>query len=255
MHCVITAGGLPEPDSPLYDYTQGKSKALLKMGRRTMLEHVIDALQASDSVEEIVVVGLGDDQGMSFQRPVHHGPDQGSLIGNVIHGMHWVRKQYPDTEHVLLCTADIPAITGNIVDKFVASCHPLTNVFYYNFVEKKVMEARFPGSNRTFVKLKGLNIAGGDLMIAHLDLADSHRDLWEALTQARKHAWKLAGVIGFRFLFKFLTRQVGFKEIEEVGLRILGRPIKAMLSPYAELAMDADKPHQVDLLRRDLSKR
>ena len=54
MHCIVTAGGLPGPEDPLYPYTQGKPKALLDMGGRTMLERVMDALQNSKYVETIV---------------------------------------------------------------------------------------------------------------------------------------------------------------------------------------------------------
>ena len=251
MDCVITAGGLPKPDDPLYAYTQGKTKALLDMGGRTMLERVVDALQAAKHVDDIVVVGLGSDLGMTFQRPVFHLPDQGSLVGNVIGGIHFLKERKPDLEMVVISSSDIPTITGSIVDKFVSSCEPFDKAIYYNFVDEPTMEARFPGSNRTFVKLKGVAVAGGDLILAHSDLAESHHDLWQALTQGRKHAWKLASLVGIRFLLKFLFRQVGLTDIDQKVLQSIGRPSQSMLTPFAELAMDADKPHQVDLLRQE----
>ena len=30
MDAIVTAGGIPQPGEPLYEYTQGKSKALLR---------------------------------------------------------------------------------------------------------------------------------------------------------------------------------------------------------------------------------
>ena len=253
MDCVIAAGGHPQPGEPLYPYTQGKSKAQLDMNGRTMLERVIDALQGSAYVEDIVVVGLGDDQGMTFQRPVHHIPNQGGLINNGIAGLDWVLARKPDQQpHVLFCSADIPTLTSAIVDDFIERCQPLDCVMYYNFVTQEAMESRFLHSNRTFVKLKGARVAGGDVIILRADLAYSKRELFEALSQGRKHAWQLARVVGFGFLFKFLIRRVGFKEIEDVAARILGGPTKIIVNPHAEIAMDADKPHQVDLLRADL---
>ncbi len=253
MDCVIAAGGHPQPGDPLYTYTQGKSKAQLDMHGRAMLERVIDALQGSAFVDEIVVVGLGDDKGMTFQRPVHHLPDQGGLISNGIAGLDWVMARKPGQQpHVLFCSADIPTLTSAIVDDFITRCQPLDHIMYYNFVTQETMEARFPHSNRTFVKLKGARVAGGDVIILRADLAYSKRELFEALAQGRKHAWQLARVVGFGFLFKFLIRRVGYKEIEEVATRILGGPAKIVVNPHAEIAMDADKPHQVDLLRADL---
>ncbi len=253
MDCVIAAGGHPQPEDSLYAYTQGKTKAQLDMNGRTMLERVVDALQGSSHIDEIVVVGLGDDQGMTFQRPVHHLPDQGALISNGIAGLDWVLARKPGQQpHVLFCSADIPTVTSAIVDDFIEQCQPLNHVMYYNFVTQETMETRFPHSNRTFVNLKGAKVAGGDMIILRADLAYSKRDLFEALAQGRKHAWQLARVVGFSFLFKFLIRRVGYAEIEEVAERILGGPAKIVVNAHAEIAMDADKPHQVDLLRADL---
>lgn len=252
MDCIVVAGGVPAPDDPLYPYTQGEPKALLDMNGRTMLERVVDALQDAHDVDDVIVVGLGDDRGMTFRRPVSHLPDHSGLISNGIAGIKWLRQQKPETDLVLISSADIPTITGPIVDAFIDACRPLDRALYYNFVTQGTMEARFPHSNRTFVKLAGVNVAGGDMIIFHADLAESHQELWEALSQGRKHAWQLARVVGLRFLFRFLTRRVSFADLETTAARIIERPAGVVVNRHAEIAMDADKPHQVDLLRADL---
>lgn len=239
----------------MYQLTQGKSKALLDMGGRTMLERVLDALQNSQTVGEIVVVGLGNDMGMTFQKPVSHVIDQGSLLKNVLAGIAKMRELHPETNLVLICSADIPTITPAIVDDFIANCAPYDKGMVYNFVDKPTLEARFPHSNRTYVKLKDALIAGGDMTLIQADLSDTNREMWEALTNARKHAWQLARVVGFRVLLKFLLRQLSIADIEATAQRITGRPCQVMLNPHAEIAMDADKPEQVQLLREDIERR
>lgn len=253
MHCIVTAGGLPGPEDPLYPYTQGTSKALLDMEGRTMLERVMDALQDSKHVETIVVIGLEGDMGMQFKRPIdQYLPDQGSLVGNVLAGVNWLRQEYPDMESVLFCTADLPALTAANVDSFIESCEPFDKGVYYIFVTREDMEARFPDSARTYVKLKGAEIAGGDVSIAQVDLADTHEELWRALTDARKHAWKLARVVGFKVLIKFLFRRLSIADIEETASKIIEQPVRIVLDAPAEMAMDVDKPGQIELLRADL---
>jgi molybdopterin-guanine dinucleotide biosynthesis protein A len=239
----------------MYELTQGKSKALLDMNGRTMLERVVDALQAAQTVGEIVVVGLGSDLGMSFQKPVYHVTDHGSLLKNALAGIAKMRELHPETNLVMLCSADIPTITPAIVDDFIQKCAPYDKGMVYNFVDKPTLEARFPHSNRTYVKLKDALVAGGDVTLIQADLTDSNQEIWEALTNARKHAWQLARVIGFRFLLKFLLRQLSFADIEATAYRITGRPCQIMLNPHAEIAMDADKPEQVLLLRADIERR
>jgi molybdopterin-guanine dinucleotide biosynthesis protein A len=254
MDCIIIAGGLAAPEDPMYALTQGKPKALLPMGSRTMLEHVVDALQHAQSVDDIIIVGLGSDMGMTFQRPVNHLPDHGSLVGNIIAGANWIRERRPGVTAILGVTADIPLITGPMVDKLVEMCQPLDAGIYYTYASRETMEKRFPNSNRTFVKLKGIEIAGGDIGIINPATLDHNQELFVALSNARKHAWKIASAVGIRLLLKFLLRRLGPKEIEEEGRRILGVKLKTVNLPYAELAMDADKPHQVEMLRAEIAR-
>jgi NDP-sugar pyrophosphorylase family protein len=235
--------------------TQGKSKALLDMGGRTMLERVVDALQQAESIGEIVVVGLGSDLGMIFHKPVHHVTDHGSLLKNALAGIARMRELHPETELMLICSADIPTITPRIIDEFIEVCKPFDQGMVYNFVDKPTLEARFPHSNRTYVKLKEAQIAGGDMTLIQADLSDTNRDIWEALTNARKHAWQLAKVVGLRLMIKLLLRQLSIADIEDAAQRITGRPCQVMLNPHAEIAMDADKPEQVLLLRADIERR
>ena len=251
MHCLITAGGVAPPADPIYVLTQGKPKALLAMNGRTMLERVVDALQGAHSIQEIVVVGLGSDMGMTFARPVAHLPDTGSLAGNILAGSQWLSEQYPTESAFVFCSADIPTITPAIVDEFVESCRPFTHDGYYTFVTREVMEARFPRSQRTFTKLKDVEIAGGDLHLTHFEVIRRNEDVLQAATNARKHAWKIAKIVGWKLIAKLLLRQLSFHEMQAEASRIVGGHVACVLSPHAELGMDADKPEQVELLRQE----
>jgi hypothetical protein len=221
------------------------------MGGRTMLERVVDALQSSKQVEEIVVIGIGHDHGMTFQRPVHHLPDRGSMVANALSGIKWLLEQNPTPRAIIGATADIPTITSEIVDQLIESCRPFDYALYYTLATKETMERRFPESNRTYVQLKDLFIAGGDMHIFQTDLVNLDPGIFEALSNARKHAWQLARIVGFRTLIKFLFHHLSIQEVEQAGERLLQKPVKAVLFPRAELAMDADKPNQVDLLQSE----
>ncbi len=252
MDCVIVAGGVPQEEDLLYEYTKGQPKALLDMNGRTMLERVVDAYQSSDQIEDIVVVGLGSDMGQTFKRPVHHLPAQGRLITNTVAGIDWIVQRKPKTQVIMASSADIPLLTVEIVDAVIAMCQPYDFGIYYNFVTKETMEARFSGSKRTFTKLKGVEVAGGDMGIIHPKAITDNRELWDALSNARKNAWQIARQVGIMVLLKLLTRQLSIADIANLATRLTGRQTKVLLNPYAEIAMDGDKPHQIDLLRAEL---
>jgi GTP:adenosylcobinamide-phosphate guanylyltransferase len=238
----------------MYAYTQGQPKAVMEMNGRPMLEYVVAAVQGSKHIEDVAVVGLGSDLGMSFARPVHHIPDQGGMISNTVAGLKWAQQNRPQGSHVFGLSADVPLLTTEMVDYLIEQCQPLTYGVYYNFVTKETMEKRFPHSNRTYVKLKGALVAGGDIGMMQPQLAIDNAELLDTLSYARKHAWKIARIIGFGFLIKFLLRQVSMKDIEDTVLRVTGYTAKVVVNPYAEIAMDADKPHQVEMLREELKK-
>ncbi len=254
MDCVVIAGGVPREEDLLFSYTQGQPKALLDMNGRTMLERVVDALQDSTQIEEIIVVGLGSDMGQNFHRAVHHLPDQGGLVSNVLAGVDWLNQRRPDAQTILVSSSDIPLLTGAMVDAYLETCRPYDKGIYYSFIAKETMEARFPGSKRTFTKLKDAEVAGGDIHLIQPSFVEGNRELWETLAAGRKQAWKLARAVGFRVLFKLLTRRLSFADIEGLILKLTDHPASVRLNPYAEMAMDGDKPHQVDLLRAEISR-
>lgn len=252
MNCVVFAGGELEPDDPLYPYTDGQPKALLQIGDKTMLEYVVHAMQDAGRIEEILIVGIDQHPGLEFRDVVDWIPEQGSLIDNGMAAVDWIEKSWPNSGHILFSTCDIPAIHGPVVDRFVTSCEPLDRSLYYPFVTKETIEARFPGSNRTYVHLGDWRVAGGDMIVSKPDLAIERRDLMEALVHGRKQPWKIAQIVGLGTLIKLFLNRLDLDEVERTASHIIGQPVKVLVSNDAELAMDVDKPHQVELLREVL---
>jgi len=252
MDCVVLAGGIPGPANPLFTQTQGKPKALLRIGHATMLEHVVEALAEASSVQNIVVVGIENIESMRLRYPLDFIPNRGGMIANAIAGTEWLVQSNQGASHALFCTSDIPTITGPIIDRFVASCMPLDCAAYYSMVTRKVMEERFPESGRTFVNLGNVHLAGGDLVVARPDLADTNREILQLIASGRKQAWKLARIVGPLTLLKFLLHRLTISDIESRVQNVLDQPIKVIVSPDAELAMDVDHPDHLALLRQYL---
>lgn len=257
MHCLVLAGGLSQPDDPLFSLTNGRPKALLDIAGRPMIAWVLEALAAARSVDQIVVVGLDQEEaetaGVPSSLPVHYVPDNGTMLANMLAGATYIRQQWPDTTIIMGASADIPAITADIVDSFHAACAPWDKDIYYNFVTREVMEARFPGSARTYTRLGELEVAGGDLVMATLAAIDSQQTLYEAVTAARKQPWRIAQLVGWRVLLRMMLRRLTLEDVQAVAERATGQSVSVLLNEHAEIAMDADKPSQVSLLRDDLA--
>lgn len=251
MDCVILAGGRITEKDPLFGYTGGKPKALITLGGKTLLERVIQAMRDATAVDEISVVGVesGDLKDLGF--PIQFSSDQGDLVSNVYAGLKIVRDRNPGASTILFCTADIPAISGPLVDEHIAKCHPFDKAVYYAFVTRQTIDRRFPGAHRTYTRLDGEDVASCDLMVMNPELAEIDRGLWDSLANARKQPWKVAKIVGVRALASLLLGQMTIYEIENTAEKILGRPVKVFITDRAELAMDVDKPSHVELMRAE----
>ena len=144
-----------------------------------------------------------------------------------------------------------------MVDWVVNKSKESDDDIYYNVITRQVMEKRFPGSNRTYTHLKDMDLSGGDMNVARIKLVldKSENNLWEQIANSRKSPLKQAALIGYDTLFLLLFRSLTLeKAIEKISkkLDIRGR---ALICPYAEVGMDIDKPHQLELMRKDFKKR
>jgi GTP:adenosylcobinamide-phosphate guanylyltransferase len=255
MDAIIIAGGIPQEGEPLYEYTQGASKAMLDIGGKPMVQWVLDALNGAAEIDKVVIVGLSEEEGIESDKISAFVPNMGDLIANVRAGVNKTLEINPQTNHVIVVSSDIPAITSEMIDWLVNDSKGSDMDLYYTVIERQVMEKRFPTSKRSYVRLKDVEVCGGDVNIIHASLAASDSDIWNRLLDSRKNAIKQAAIIGFDTLLLMLLRAVTIDQaVGKVAkkLKITG---KAIVCPFAEVGMDVDKPNQLELLRNDIALR
>ncbi len=287
MDCVVVAGGVPQERDPLYAYAQTdisklpRPKTLIDIAGKPMVQWVVDALTEAESIEHIVVAGLappphrgGQEGGRTDASPRAdsmakattpdgykiHSPkvlsqflDQGSLLENAIAGCHQLLAHNPTAQQVVFSNADIPTITGEMVDAFIAQCRDPEIDIYYSVVPRAVMEARFPGAGRSYVPFAEGAFAGGDMGVINPRLFHSHRALFEALVHSRKSALKQALRLGLDIFVKLYFKRLSIAEVERRVPQKLGLRVRVVRVAHAELGMDVDKPAQLDICREALA--
>ncbi len=255
MDAIVTAGGIPLPGEPLYEYTQGKSKAMLDVAGKPMIQWVLEALDGAASIERVVIIGLDSGSGMTSQKLAAFLPNQGSMVDNIRTGIFRVMEINPAAKHVLLVSSDIPGITPEMVDWVVAAAMQTDEDAYYNVIPREVMDKVFPESKRSFTRLKDLELCGGDMNIVATRMVTAREEIWHKLVASRKNVFKQAALIGYDTLLLLLLRRLTINDaVRRVAQRldITGR---AVVCPYAEVGMDVDKPHQLELLNAYLERR
>jgi GTP:adenosylcobinamide-phosphate guanylyltransferase len=253
VHAIITAGGIPQPGEPLYPYTQGGYKALLDICGKPMIQWVVDAICSAQKVEKAIIVGLSPEDGIQGNKIVEFLPNQGTMLQNLRAGMLKVMEIDPQARHTLVASSDIPAITPEMVDWEIETTSRTDLDAYYTIIRKEVMEKRFPNSRRTYTRLKDMQVCGGDMNVIRTMAASGNDQLWERIIAARKNAFKQASLIGYDTLLLLLLRRIDLPHAVERVTRRLNLTAQAVVSPYAEIGMDVDKPHQLEIMRADLA--
>jgi len=249
VEAVVLAGA--RNDGKLKGVSECEYEALIKVGDRPMVEYVTDALRRAESVERTVVVGppelAATYDGVDGIEWVEFGS---SMVENIQIGIERLKPK----GHVLIVTSDIPLITAEAIDDFVNRCGRTKADIYYPIVRRETNESAFPGTKRTYVRLKDGVFTGGNLALLEPAIVPACRDMIEQAVAMRKKPLKLSRMLGLRFIVKLIFNQLSLAEIEDRVQRVLGFRGVGVESPYPEVGIDVDKPEDLALIERALAR-
>jgi len=251
LDAIILAGGDPARDAELLSHagSDAPCKALIELGGRTFLERIADALLSSGRIRRIAVAGLEAELAPELGPNVVFLPDAGSMLNNGQAGLDYFYSTGEISERLVVSSADVPLITPELVRDILDTILQYDVDFCYNIVEQETMEEAFPGSGRTFVSIEGKRYAGGDLNLIRPTILGDNRAKIEEIIGERKTFWKQVRAVGLGTLFLLLIGQLTIARAERQVGKALGFTAKAIVCPHAEVAMDVDKPHHLDVVR------
>ncbi|MCL4560004.1 MAG: nucleotidyltransferase family protein [Chloroflexi bacterium] len=254
MDVIVTAGGKPSPGQPLYEQTNGGYKALLDVQGKPMIQWVLDAIGEAAGPTRVVVVGLPVYSNLVCSRPLTILPDQGDMLRNLRAGVDEILENSPETRQVLAVSSDIPTITPEMVDWMISRVQESDHDLYYNVIERGLMEKRFPNARRTYLRLKEMEVCGGDLNAVSTAAVKADNPVYDQLIGSRKNPFRQASLLGFDTLVLLMLHRLTLEQAAALASKRLGIRGRAIRCPYAEIGMDVDKPGQLALVREDLAR-
>lgn len=236
---IVLAGG--DASDALARTVGAPAKALVPLKGRPLGAYVLDALRAARHVGDVHWVGALDAaMRRRVDRVVPGGP---RLVDSLALGVGAACGDDPD-ERVLLVSADLPWLTGAAVDRFVEAAGR-THDLVYPVVARDVYERAFPDLPRTWVRLAGTDVTGGNLVVARAQALRTLLPWIDLATRDRKSPLRLAARLGPATLWALLTGRASLPKLEARVSRLVGLSLHALPSDDPVLACDVDRPDQL----------
>lgn len=235
---VILAGGSSK------NLAQAPAKGVVEINGRPMVEYVLDALKACPEIgRTCVVVPPGIDGEWRAKADIVKEHD-GALTQNLAVGVTAL-----DTDRmVIVLSSDIPLITPEALGDFLKRCQGIDAKLYYPIIPESAAKKLFPTMKRTYVTTKDGRFTGGNLVLADPSLIETHMVLMEEAYAMRKSPFKLARRLGFKFILGLFFGNVSVAKAEQRIAKLLDSPVRAIVSPFAEIGVDVDKPSDMAIV-------
>ncbi len=252
MDVLVLAGGGFSKANPIYPLAGDQPKSMVPIAGKPMAQWVLDALSGAELIDSVAVIGLDESCGLHCGKALSFLPDTDSLLQNIQRGAAYFLQANPADSHMLTVSADIPAVTAEIIDTCIRLFSAREFDVYYSVVENTTMENRYPGSRRTYVKLQDGQVCGGDVNCIRKQAALDPDSAWSGLIRNRKNPIKQASMIGWGTLLMLIAGRLTLDEAASRVCHRLGIKGKAVKMPFPEIGMDVDKPFQHSIVERDL---
>ncbi len=242
MDAIVLAGG---PHDELAAHTPGApNKAFVEINGATLVERTLRALRDSAGVGRIVVVAppsvhqsaalaLADDvraDGVRIRDSLRSG-----LAGSD-----------PDAD-LLISASDLPVLTPRAVDDYIARAEAANADLTYGCLEKATHLAAFPEAPHTWAHLRDGDYCGTGFITMKPRVWPALERVIERLGEARKNPLKLASLFGWRILWRYALKRLTVAQAEARASYVIGAPVRAVVSPYAEIGINVDRLSDIAL--------
>jgi molybdopterin-guanine dinucleotide biosynthesis protein A len=231
------------------------NRALIPLKGRPMLDYVLDAVRgglATQGGGRILVAG--DD--LPLPSDTVAVPGGASLVDTILSG---VGALAPEETRLLVVTSDIPFLTAESVADFLIRAREVGNAqFVYPIIRAEDCRKRFPGMKRTTLRVAEGEFTGGNLALLDPGFLRRQEQVIRAAYDRRKRVPALAQMLGPGLLFRLIVSRIipavlPIPVLErEVGRLLGGATARAVISPFAEVGTDVDRPEDIEVAERVL---
>ena len=227
-------------------------KALVPVDGVPMLERVVATLFESEGVEQVILLADRALIDHGFGQHIAAAIESGRITlaepaSSPSESVERVLASLADDGFPLLVTtADHPLLTVEMVEHFTR-CAPGWADFAVGLAEAATVRSDHPHAIRTFYRFRDGRYSGCNLFLLATPKARRVVVFWRQMERHRKRPWRLIAEVGLWPLLRFA---VGRLDLESTLAHLSGKVgarIGMVAMPFAEAAIDVDKPADLDL--------
>ena len=241
VRVLILAGQREGVIDPLCEASGVERKAVVPIAGKPMINWVLEALSGSETTLPFAVSGFDETHDSRLtQAPSATGPANSAFIG----------AEYINEYPLLLTTCDHPLLTPSIVNSFIKGAQETAADFCVGLADKTVISPAYPHVKRTYLNFSDRSVSGCNLFyIANASGLEAIK-FWQKAQKHRKQPWKLARAFSLPLLISYLSGRLTIDKAFAYASKTLGIEAKPVFLPYAEAAIDVDKPSDKELVEK-----
>ena len=241
------------PDDPLLKSTGAAGKALIRIGGKAMLARVLDALLEATAVDRIILCGppatvldVSPELGPYLKKPtISWLANDTSPSRSAAQALQTI----PQEQKVLQTTADHALLTSEMVDCFCRMAEEPQTDLAIGMEDYDLLQQRYPQSRRTVTRFKDGAYCSCNLFAFLTPESRRAATFWQQVEKERKKPHRLISMCGWMTVIKFVLRRLTLDEALQRLAEKMGLTAAAVRLPFAEAAIDVDKPEDLELVR------
>lgn len=233
---LILAGQRAGVVDPLCEATGVSHKAIVPVAGIPMLNRVVAALKAAGLSEKLYISGFsGSDL---TEVPGGQGPADSVKLGLE------AIDQYP----CLITTCDHALLSAEMISTFIEGARAAATDICVGLATEDVIQAAYPNTQRTYLRFSDVAVSGCNLFYIANGNGLKAIVFWRAVQHLRKKPIKLARKLGIGVGIKYMTGRLTLQGAFDYAANRIGISASPVLLPFAEAAIDVDKPADLNLV-------
>jgi GTP:adenosylcobinamide-phosphate guanylyltransferase len=243
LTALLLAGRRPGTDA--LAASRGETlKALIPVAGRPMVTRVAETLLAVNEIGAIRVM-TQDIEPLAAVLPASPRIDflrsGDGIARSIIAALESGEAPFP----LFVTTADHALLRPETIAEFLRGAQGADVAV--GVVERAVVEARFPETERTWLRFRKGDWTGANLFWLSGPAALPVIQSWASIEQDRKKGWKLVAKFGLGLLLRAATRTITLQDAVARAGRKLGADVRMVSLSDPLAAVDVDKPSDLDL--------